>query len=77
MDERVGIRVPGNGEFIPGRGNAPNLNAAIGGGADNAAKGSKLEVMVFAGISPDAMDFKQVVLTVQLHLGAYTKKESR
>ena len=37
----VGIRVPGNGEFIPGIGNAPNSNAAIGGGADNALKGSK------------------------------------
>ena len=28
----MGITVPGDGSFNPGEGNAPNLNAGIGGG---------------------------------------------
>ena len=37
----VGLVVPGSGAFMEGEGNAPNLNAAIGGGAANQDKGSQ------------------------------------
>ncbi len=36
----VGLVVPGSGDYMEGEGNAPNLNAAIGGGGANADKGS-------------------------------------
>ena len=32
----MGITVPGDGSFNPGEGNAPNLNAGIGGGVVSA-----------------------------------------
>ena len=32
----MGTTVPGDGAYNPGEGNAPNLNAAIGGGGSNA-----------------------------------------
>ena len=37
----VGLVVPGSGAYMEGEGNAPNLNAAIGGGAANQDKGSQ------------------------------------
>ena len=36
----MGITVPGDGSFNPGEGNAPNLNAGIGGGVANEVRGS-------------------------------------
>ena len=47
----MGVAFPGDGAFSGGEGNAPNLNAGIGGGGDGAAR----DASVGHGICGDAM----------------------
>ena len=51
IERRQGIWIPGPGSFVPGEGNAQNLNAGIGGGGD----GWATENTVGHGLCGDTM----------------------
>jgi predicted carbohydrate-binding protein with CBM5 and CBM33 domain len=63
----VGITVPGDGSYIEGQGNAPNLNAGIGGGV----AGAERELSIGHGLCGDLGDRKG------FSEGPYGRTESR